>query len=310
MRHPLLAKPQRGRWLVHPLCRWYGGRGELHDRTFGFVVVASISSLVQLHPLQHAHSGLGATLIFVRHITSLDAGFPRLSQAVYGVAGFGIPIALLGVAIDRSVADVFNAVYLAICPLLLLVATIQTWRRGHAVGRWLTIAYTPNAVVTVYIGLEMLQLLPAWRQSRYLMVAAVALSVPLLQQALHLRARERREVQERADALPTQDALTGLSTRPLFDTQVELAIKRFAPEPGALRHRDGGGGELQLLCVSPMATRLPSNACCVQPSNFTAYCVTWIPPAVWILPASAWCSMEWHHARNSRSAWSAWWPPA
>jgi len=90
--------------------------------------------------------------------------------------------------------------------------------------------------VTVYIGLQMLQLLPAWWQSRYLMVAAVALSVPLLQQALHLRARERREVQERADALPTQDALTGLLTRPLFDTQVELAIKRSRQnrEPSAI----------------------------------------------------------------------------
>jgi len=180
--------------------------------------------------------GLGATLIFVRHITSLDAGFPRLSQAVHGVAGFGIPIALLGVAVDRNVADVFNAVYLTLSPLLLLVATLQTWRRGHAVGRWLTIAYIPNAAVTVYIGLQMLQVLPAWWQSRYLMVAAVALSVPLLQQALHLRARERREVQERADALPTQDALTGLLTRPLFDTQVELAIKRSRQnrEPSAI----------------------------------------------------------------------------
>ncbi len=180
--------------------------------------------------------GLSTTLFFVRHITSLDAGFPRLSQTLYAVAGFGIPIALLGVAIDRRVADMFNAAYLALCPLLLLVATIQTWRRGHAVGRWLSIAYLPTGLVTLYIALQMLLLIPAWWQSRYLMVIAVALSVPLLQQALHLRARERREAQDRANALPTQDALTGLLTRPLFDAQVELAIKRARQrrEPSAI----------------------------------------------------------------------------
>jgi len=180
--------------------------------------------------------GPSATLIFVRHITSLDAGFPRLSQTVYGFAGFGIPIFLLGAAIDRGLADNINAAYLAIGTLLLLLATAQTWRRGHAIGRWLTITFIPTGLVTIYIALQKLHVLPAWWQSRYLMVAAVALSVPLLQQALHLRARERREVQERADALSTQDALTGLLTRPLFDTQVDLAIKRSRQhrEPSAI----------------------------------------------------------------------------
>ncbi len=180
--------------------------------------------------------GFSATLIFVRQITSLDAGFPRLSQVLYGVAGFGIPVALLGIAIDRQIADMFNAAYLSLATLLLLLATVQTWRRGHAVGRWLTIAYLPTGLVTLYVALQMLLLLPAWWQSRYLMAAAVALSVPLLQQALYLRARERREAQERANALPTQDALTGLLTRPLFDAQVELAIKRAKQrrEPSAI----------------------------------------------------------------------------
>lgn len=180
--------------------------------------------------------GLAATLIFIRQITSLDAGFPRLSQALYGVAGFGLPVALLGMAVDRSVADLFNAAYLALCPALLLVATALTWQRGHPVGRWLTIAYLPTGLTSLYIALQMLHVLPAWWPSRYLMVAAVALSVPLLQQALHLRARERRDVRERAEALPTQDALTGLLTAPLFDTQVDIAIKRARQhrEPSAI----------------------------------------------------------------------------
>lgn len=180
--------------------------------------------------------GLSATLLFVRQMTSLDAGFPRLSQTLYGAAGFGIPVALLGLAIDRGVADLFNAAYLTISPILLLVATIQTWRRGHAIGRWLTLGFTPMALATVYIALQMLQIIPAWWASRYLMVIAVALAVPLLQQALHLRVRERREARERANAVQSQDALTGLLTRPLFEAQVELAIKRARQhrEPSAI----------------------------------------------------------------------------
>jgi len=180
--------------------------------------------------------GLSATLLFVRQITSLDAGFPRLSQTLYAAAGFGIPIALLGLAIDRGIADLFNGAYLAISPVLLLVATIQTWRRGHAIGRWLTLGFAPMGLVVLYIALQLLQIIPAWWASRYLMVVTVALAVPLLQQALHLRVRERREAQERANAVQSQDALTGLLTRPLFEAQVERAIQRARQhrEPSAI----------------------------------------------------------------------------
>ena len=180
--------------------------------------------------------GLSATLLFVRQMTSLDAGFPRLSQTLYAAAGFGIPVALLGLAVDRGIADLFNAAYLTISPVLLLVATVQTWRRGHAIGRWLTLGYAPMGLVVLYIALQMLQILPAWWASRYLMVVTVALAVPLLQQALHLRVRERREAQERANAVQSQDALTGLLTRPLFEAQVERAIQRARQhrEPSAI----------------------------------------------------------------------------
>lgn len=180
--------------------------------------------------------GFSTSLFFVRHIASLDVELPRLSLFTYWLAGLGIPVALLGAAIDPLIADGINAVYLAICPLLILVATGRTWYRGHAIGSWLTMAFAPSGIVTIYIALQKLHALPAWWQSRYLMVAAVAISVPILHQALQTRARERRDARERANALPSQDALTGLLSGPLFDAQVELAIKRsqLHKEPSAI----------------------------------------------------------------------------
>ncbi len=215
---------------------------------FMVVVVASMTGLsgLWLWPRSPAWSnythlampifGLSATLVFVRQITSLDAGFPRLSQTLYAAAGFGIPIALLGLAVDRYIADYFNAAYLAISPVLLLTATLQTWRRGHAIGRWLTLGFAPMGLVVLYIGLQLMQIAPAWWASRYLVAVTVALAVPLLQQALHLRVRERREAEERANAVQSQDALTGLLTRPLFEVQMERAIRRAHQhrEPSAI----------------------------------------------------------------------------
>jgi two-component system, sensor histidine kinase LadS len=76
---------------------------------------------------------------------------------------------------------------------------------------------------------------PPWWQARYALIVAVAVTVPLLQQAFYARARERRDVQDRADALPTQDALTGMLTPALFRHQVDLAINRAQhSEPSAI----------------------------------------------------------------------------
>jgi diguanylate cyclase (GGDEF)-like protein len=83
---------------------------------------------------------------------------------------------------------------------------------------------------------QMWHLIPDWWQARYVLVLAVAITVPLLQQALHTRIRERRETEERAKALPTQDALTGLLTASLFLQQVEQAVARARHdrEPSAI----------------------------------------------------------------------------
>ena len=180
--------------------------------------------------------GVGGTLLFVRHIASLDVGYPRLARTVYALGLAAMPVALLTAAIDRQLADQLNSVYLTVGPVLTVVGTALTWRRGYAVSKWLFMAYLPQGFAVLLLVAQMWHLIPDWWQTRYLMVVAIAMTVPLLQQALHTRIRERREAEERAKALPTQDALTGLLTAPLFQQQVEHALTRARHdhEPSAI----------------------------------------------------------------------------
>ncbi len=180
--------------------------------------------------------GVGATVLFVRHMSSLDVGFPRLARTLYAFGLSGLPLALLCAAIDRRLADHFNAAYLAGGPILVVTATALAWRRGYAVSKWLFWAYLPQGLAVLFMAAQVLHLVPAWWEARNVMVFCIALAVPLLQQALQTRSRERRDAQDRAKALPTQDALTGLLTAPLFQQQVETALNRAKHdnEPSAI----------------------------------------------------------------------------
>ncbi len=180
--------------------------------------------------------GVGGTLLFARHLSSLDVGYPRLAKVLYACGLAAMPIALLTAAIDRRTADYVNSAYLTAGPILTVVCTVLTWRRGYAVSKWLLMAYVPQAMAVLVLVAQMWHLIPDWWQTRYVLVLAIAITVPLLQQALHTRIRERREAEERAKALPTQDALTGLLTAPLFQQQVEhaLARARHDSEPSAI----------------------------------------------------------------------------
>lgn len=179
---------------------------------------------------------LGATTLFVRHVTSLDVAYPRLAHALYVVGLVSLPLALLTAAIDRRIADHANGLYLATAPMLIVLGTVLTWRRGYVVSRWLVMAYIPQGLAVLVLVAQMWGWLPPWWQTRYALVLAVAITVPLLQQAFYARARERRDIQDRANALPTQDALTGLLTPALFEHQVGVAISRAQNdgEPSAI----------------------------------------------------------------------------
>ncbi len=180
--------------------------------------------------------GVGVTVLFVRHVCGLVNRFPYLERGLLWFGWACIPLAFLSIFIDRAAADDVHAAYLALGPVLALGAAVMTWRRGNPVGKWLLIAYLPQSLAVLFLAAQMFALVPTLWEARYAMLAGVAFSVPLLLQALHMRARERREVEDRARALPTQDALTGLLNRQQFMTQVDAALARALDdkEPSAI----------------------------------------------------------------------------
>ncbi len=180
--------------------------------------------------------GVGFSVLFVRHVS---ASTTRLPWGGHGLQWFGwacVPLVLLSALVERSTADNFYAVYLGLGPILALGTAVLTWWRGCAVGKWLFLAFLPQCLAVIFLSVQMFGLVPTVWYARYVLLLAVAFSVPLLLHALHMRARERHEVEERANALATQDALTGLLNRAQFATQVQAAIGRALEdkEPAAI----------------------------------------------------------------------------
>ncbi|APW44053.1 hypothetical protein RS694_16935 [Rhodoferax saidenbachensis] len=180
--------------------------------------------------------GVGVTVLFVRHVCGLRNRFPILERCLAWFGWACLPLACLSFLPERTMAADLHGAYLAIGPLLALGAAIATWRRGNTIGKWLFLAYLPQSLAVLYLAAQMYSLVPTLWEARYAMLAGVAFSVPLLLQALNMRTRERREVEDRANALPTQDALTGLLNKEQFMVQVEAALTRAVEdkEPAAI----------------------------------------------------------------------------
>lgn len=170
--------------------------------------------------------GVGATVLFARHMCALEVGFPRFARCMHGLGWISLPLALLSIFIDRASANNIQAAYLALAPVLTVAGTVATWRRGNPVGKWLFMAYLPQGLAVIFLTAQMFNLVPTFWEVRYAMVLALVISIPLVLHALHLRTRMRHEAEERASSLSRQDALTGLLVKPLFMEHVQETLER------------------------------------------------------------------------------------
>lgn len=170
--------------------------------------------------------GVGATVLFARHMCALEVGFPRFARGMHWLGWISLPLALMLVFIDRASANNIQALYLGLAPVLTVAGTVATWRRGNPVGKWLFMAYLPQGFAIVFLTAQMFNLIPTFWEARYAMVLAVVISIPLVLHALHLRTRMRHEAEERASSLSRQDALTGLLVKPLFMEHVQETLER------------------------------------------------------------------------------------
>ena len=176
--------------------------------------------------------GVGATILFARHLCDLDVSFPRLSRGLEVLGWSSLVLAGLSLFIDRANAGILQAAYLALGPIMIIGITLAVWRRGNTIGRWLFLAYLPQGLAVIFLAAQMFNLVETFWLARYAMALAVSISMPMVLHALHLRARNRQDAEGRASALSTQDALTGLLVKPLFMTHVQEALTR------ALRDRE------------------------------------------------------------------------
>jgi diguanylate cyclase (GGDEF)-like protein len=156
----------------------------------------------------------------------------------WGLAGFGV--GALVPFLDRRVAVMMVGAYLGLVIVGTLSRAALTWRARDPVGMWVFLAFTPMAVAaTVLVG-ERLGMLPTSWFSQYGVMVGFSIEMPLLLVALNLRSRERHSVEARAQALISQDALTGLLSAPIFQDRFKqiVARSRKIREPAAVMYID------------------------------------------------------------------------
>lgn len=169
---------------------------------------------------------MGAALLFVRNLHTLSTHYHRY-DAVLNLAGWGTILSVLAYAVlARSIADRICYLIFLMATLVGLAASVLSWRGGSPIWRWLMLAYVPQFMGLLRMVAEAIGLVPTLWEMRYVTSVSAAMSVPLLVYALSRTTHDRKELEVRANHLPTQDALTGLLTREVFQTHLSDAMER------------------------------------------------------------------------------------
>jgi two-component system, sensor histidine kinase LadS len=162
-----------------------------------------------------------------RDLTATAVRNPRLNKGMVVLGVLGVASAAVFPFVPR--ATVGLGLLGTMVPALLivaLVAAVRSWRMGDPVGKWAMLAFLPVAVTGLSALTRILGITSGWWSSQYPVIYAIALQIPLILIALNLRSRERHAMQTRAEAMATQDALTGLLAGHLFHDRVQQAFMR------------------------------------------------------------------------------------
>ncbi len=178
----------------------------------------------------------GSALLFINHICGTN---PRRKwfEPFLNVLGLaGIPFTIAYALLDRGASVVLASSYLVTVAILGIIKAATTWQRRDMIGMWVLLAFTPTAMATLVLVINVMGFVPSSWLTRYALMMAMIVEVPFLLIALNMRSRERHSVEVRAQAMPTQDALTGLLTAHLFQDrlrQMVVRTKRYK-EPAAV----------------------------------------------------------------------------
>jgi len=173
---------------------------------------------------------MGSTLLFVRHLYGLSVRFRRYDKFLEIVGWMTLGSVLGFTVLDRALADLIGSLLIFLSTTCCLVATFLNWRGGSSIARWLMLAFAPQFVMLMWMMAEAVGFVPTIWELRYVMSAMVAVTVPLLVHALSVATHDRKELRARHQALPTQDALTGILTPEAFEKAMQEALTRVMEE--------------------------------------------------------------------------------
>ena len=167
-----------------------------------------------------------SALLFINHICGVNPRKKWFEPMLFALGLAGLPVAIAYGLIDRGAGVIMISIYLITVALLGIIKAITTWRRRDVVGLWVLAAFTPTAMATVLLVCNVMGFVPSSWLTRYALMIGLIVEVPLLLMALNIRSRERHGVEARAQAMPTQDALTGLLTAHLFQDRLRQIVLR------------------------------------------------------------------------------------
>lgn len=165
-------------------------------------------------------------LWFVREVSDLRKSTPWLYQTAFwfGVAG----IAFLGVLLvspEQSVFAIFNlfltAIFVFVVGALALAA-----RRGDPYAIWMLLGFSFLIAGSMLVVLRNLELLPAQFFVLNGPIIGAAVALPACYWVVQARARKIFVAQARANALESNDPLTGLFNARSFDFRLPITLTR------------------------------------------------------------------------------------
>ncbi|MDI1341365.1 7TM diverse intracellular signaling domain-containing protein [Polaromonas sp.] len=170
--------------------------------------------------------GGSAALLVVRQLCGIAGRHRWFDHAVFAVGLAGPVLAVAYLGLGRQWGVHLIGAYLLVAVVLGLAAAYTTWRRHDVVGAWVLAAFTPLAMSTALAAARLFGWVSTSWLSQYAFMLSLAIEVPLLLVALNIRSRERHGVEAREQAMASQDALTGLLARHLFEDRLRQVVAR------------------------------------------------------------------------------------
>lgn len=171
---------------------------------------------------------VGGALYFIEAMLGGRQFAQRLSTLLLSLVAFSVPLALSYLFVSRTIGVVIMGVYMLTVSFIGLSLAARAWRRGDQVGKWVFFAYAPLAAAVLLALARAYGWINVSWVVQYGVVVALMLEAPLMMVALHVRSRDRHEINTREQAMTTQDALTGLLKEHIFDDRTRQTMARAA----------------------------------------------------------------------------------